>query len=98
MSSLHRIRLLGRELQVRSGASGDMVREVETYVNAKLAEAEAMVKSGDSQIVAILTLMNIAEDYLTMLKEHEACRQSEVERVSRLLQLIDGADTLSSRV
>jgi cell division protein ZapA len=90
--------LLGRELQVKSGASGDLVREVETYVSAKLAEAEAMVKSGDSQIVAILTLMNIAEDYLTMLKEHEACRQSEVERVSRLLQMIDGADTLSSRV
>lgn len=98
MSSLHRIRLLGRELQVKSGASGDLVREVETYVSAKLAEAEAMVKSGDSQIVAILTLMNIAEDYLTMLKEHEACRQSGVERMSRLLQLIDGADERSSRV
>jgi len=98
LSSLHRIRLLGRELQVKSGASGDLVREVETYVSAKLAEAEAMVKSGDSQIVAILTLMNIAEDYLTMLKEHEACRQSGVERMSRLLQLIDGADERSSRV
>jgi cell division protein ZapA len=90
--------LLGRELQVKSGASGDLVREVETYVSAKLAEAEAMVKSGDSQIVAILTLMNIAEDYLTMLNEHEACRQSGAERMSRLLQLIDGADERSSRV
>lgn len=98
MSSLHHIRLLGRELQVRSRASSELVREVETYVNAKLAEVEAMLRSGDSQLVAILTLMNIAEDYLTMLREHEVCRQSVVERMSRMLQLLDEANAPSSRV
>lgn len=92
LNSSHRIRVLGRELQVRSGASGEVVQEVETYVNEKLAEVEAAVKSGDSQIVAILTLMNIAEEYLILVREHEACRQFGAERMSRLLRLLDEAD------
>ena len=81
--------MLGRELQVRSTASAESVREVEAFVNEKLAEVAAAVKTTDSQIVAILTLMNIAESYLALARENALSRQQGRERISRLLHQLE---------
>ncbi len=89
MSSLHRVRLLGRELQVKSLASAETVQEVEAFVNEKLAEVASSVRTGDSQIIAILALMNIAEAYLALAKENESSRQEGRERVVRLIRRLD---------
>ncbi len=88
LSAPHRIRILGRELQVRSSASPETVREVEAFVNGKLAEVASAVSSADSQVVAILALMNIAEAYLAQAREVETCRQVCREGVPRLLKRI----------
>ncbi len=89
VSSLHRIRVLGRELQVRSSAHPEQVREIEGLVNRKLAEVAASIKGSDSQLVAILTLMNIAEEYLSLVKGKEASRQCEAERLNALLRKLE---------
>ncbi len=88
MSASHRIRILGRELQVKSSASAEAVREVEAFVNGKLAEISSSVSSADSQVVAILAIMNIAEAYLAQAREIETCRQVCREGVPRLLKRI----------
>jgi len=80
---------LGRELQVRSLASAESVREVEAFVNEKLAEVAASVKTTDSQIITILTLMNIAESYLALVRESEEHRKQGSERISRLLNKLE---------
>lgn len=90
MSSVHRIRVLGRELQVRSTALPETVQDIEKFVNGKLSEVAASVTGGDSQVVTILTLMTIAEAYLSLLGEQESLRQHGVERVTRLLQKLEG--------
>lgn len=74
---------------MKSQAPPDSVLEVEAFVNGKLAEVAASVKGGDSQVVAILTLMNISEAYLSLAREHESYRQNGKERVSRLLKQIE---------
>jgi cell division protein ZapA (FtsZ GTPase activity inhibitor) len=89
LNSSHRVRVLGRELQVRSEAPAEAVQEVEAFVNGKLAEVAASVKTADSQIVAILTLMNIAEAYLALTRENEFFRQQGNEKISRLLQRLE---------
>ena len=81
--------MLGRELQVRSMASAESVREVEAFVNEKLAEVATSVKTTDSQIIAILTLMNIAESYLALARENDAYRKQGSERISRLLYKLE---------
>jgi cell division protein ZapA len=81
--------VLGRELQVRSQASADSVREVEAFVNKKLAEVAASVITSDSQIIAILTLMNIAESYLALAMENDAYRKQGSERISRILYKLE---------
>ncbi len=89
MRSSHRISVLGRELQVRSTALPETVQEIEAFVNGKLSEVAASMKGGDSQVVAILTLMTIAEAYLSLLKEHEAVHRHEVEKVNGLIRKLD---------
>lgn len=93
MSVSHRISVLGKELQVKSSASLEAVREVEAFVNGKVSEVAASVKGVDSQVVAILTLMNIAEAYLALARESAQHRQTDQDRVHRLLQKIDGRTT-----
>jgi cell division protein ZapA len=89
LNSSHRVRVLGRELQVRSMASAESVREVEAFVNEKLADVAASVNTSDSQIIAILTLMNIAESYLALARENDAYRKQGSERISRLLYKLE---------
>jgi cell division protein ZapA len=87
--STHSIRVLGRELQVKSASSPEHVAQVEALVNEKLAEAGTATSGGDSQIVAILALMNIAESYLALQRECEQERRTNRERISGLLGRLD---------
>ena len=85
MNSSHRVRVLGRELQVRSTATTESVREIERFVNEKLKEVAASVNTTDPEIIAILALMNISESYLALARENDVCRQQGSERISRIL-------------
>jgi cell division protein ZapA len=85
LNSSHRVRVLGRELQVRSTAPAESVREIERFVNEKLKEVAAAVNTNDPQIIAILALMNISESYLALARENDVSRQQGSERISRIL-------------
>ena len=89
MISTHIIRVLGRELPVKSTSSPEHVARVESLVNEKLAEAGAAISGGDSQIVSILAMMNIAEAYLALKSECEAERRTNRERVAGLLERLN---------
>ncbi len=89
MISTHGIRVLGRDLQVKSASPPEHVAQVETLVNEKLAEAEAAVSGGDHQVVVILALMNLAEAYLGAQKELAEERRACSERTVRLIQRLD---------
>ncbi len=91
MKSSHRIKVLGKEITVRSTASPEQVRKIESLVNAKLAEAQASVPVGDPQIPIILALMNLAEGYLSLSQEMEERKRLERDAVSRLGKRIDSA-------
>jgi cell division protein ZapA len=91
VSSLHRVKVFGREVQVRSSASAEDVREVESYVNNTITQVQTSMKTTDFQILAILTILNIAESYLLQSRE---CAQQEHftrEKISRLSRHIDEA-------
>jgi len=85
LNSSHRVRVLGKELHVRSTSPVESVREIERFVNEKLEEVAAAVNTTDPQIIAILALMNISESYLALARENDASRQQGSERISRML-------------
>lgn len=91
MRAAHRIRVLGREIQVRSSSSVEAVQEVEAFVNRKLAEVAVSIPNADQQLVTILTLLNISESYLALSKTGKAVEDIQPVAVSRILQKIDKA-------
>jgi cell division protein ZapA len=90
LSTVHRIRVLGRELQVRSTTTLESVLEAESYVNERVAEVAASVTGGDSQVVAILALMTLAEEQLSSVRKLDADRRIDTERFNRLLAKLEG--------
>jgi len=86
----HGIRVLGRELQVKSVAAPEHVARVEALVNEKLAEAEASVNGADSQIAVIITMMNLAEACLAAQKELDEERLGNRARLSGLIERLEG--------
>ncbi|WP_224985148.1 cell division protein ZapA [Geomonas agri] len=89
MIATHSIRVLGRELQVKSVATPEHVAQVEALVNEKLAEAEAKVSGGDTQLVVILALMNLAEACLDARKQLAEEQRTCTERVAGLIERLD---------
>jgi cell division protein ZapA (FtsZ GTPase activity inhibitor) len=91
LSPLHRIKVLGRELQVRSTAAPERVRQIEEYVLGRVEEIEASSKSKDPLVVAILALLNVTESYLDLSSEYAKCSTEDNERLYRLLKSIEEA-------
>lgn len=91
MKAVHRIRVMGREIQVRSNSSAAAVQEVESYVNQKLGDVAASLPHADQQLVALLTLLNVAEAYLASRCQSGAGESSDRESVERILHRIDQA-------
>lgn len=89
MNYTHCIKVFGREIQVKSTANSETVKEVEAFVNDKISTVAASVKGGDSQVVAILAMMNIAETYLTLVKNCESSSRASDEKIEKLVRLID---------
>ncbi len=88
MKGSHCIRILGRELQVRSSATPESVQEIEAFVNEAVERVESRVKGGDRLGVAILTLMTMAEEYLALAKKHERST-GDTDQVVQLIRTID---------
>ncbi|MRR57131.1 MAG: cell division protein ZapA [Deltaproteobacteria bacterium] len=89
MNSLHRVKVLGREVQVRTTASPEQVREIESFVNSTITELQASTNTADPQVIAILALLNLAESFLQQSRENHRLNRILRERLSRLMLHID---------
>jgi cell division protein ZapA len=89
VNSLHRVKVLGREVQVRTTASPEQVREIESFVNNRITELQASSKTVDPQVIAILALLNLAESFLQQSRENHRLNRILRERLSRLMLHID---------
>jgi cell division protein ZapA (FtsZ GTPase activity inhibitor) len=59
-----------REISVRTSASAAKVQQIEAFVNTRLQEIGAALKSGDAQLVLTLALLNTTEELLDLQKAH----------------------------
>jgi len=91
LNSLHRVKVLGREVQVRSTAAPEQVREVEALVNDSIDELRDSMNTQDSQLVAILALLNLGESVILQARETARTELLVRERVSCLINRIEEA-------
>jgi cell division protein ZapA len=90
MKTSHIVRVLGREISVRSSASAERVQAVETFVTARLQEIGSALKSGDAQLVLTLALLNTAEEMLNLRDEKESDHAVE-DRVRGIIERLETA-------
>ena len=66
MKTSHRIRILDREIQVKSSSSVASVREIEEYLQERAAEVALSLPNADQHLIALLVLLNTTESYLAL--------------------------------
>lgn len=85
MKTAHSVRVLGRDISVRSSAPAEKVQAVETFVNDRLQQIGSALKSGDAQLVLSLALLNTAEEMLELRGAKEADNALD-SRVSEIIE------------
>ncbi|NVN88973.1 MAG: cell division protein ZapA [Desulfuromonadales bacterium] len=90
MKTSHSVSVLGREISVRSSASAAKVQQIETFVNTRLQEIGAALKSGDAQLVLTLALLNTTEELFDLQKMLEEDASLEV-RLRGMLDKLESA-------
>lgn len=94
MSHSVRVRVQGREYNLRSQQGQDEVQKVADFVEGQLAEI-TRVASVDSQDALALTLLNLAGKYLSLKESLDSGGPEQEVRLERLLQqLEDGLQAL----
>ena len=93
MKKAHDIRLLGQKITIKTDVEDpDLVDEVVALVNRKLRYVESRAKIQSPQQVAILALLELAEDYLqakrkTIDFKHQV--GAKTQRLRGLLGLVE---------
>jgi len=90
LKTAHSVRVLGREISVRSSAPTEKVQAVETFVNDRLQEIGSALKSGDAQLVLTLALLNTAEEMLDLRDAKEAENALD-DRLRGIIQRLETA-------
>lgn len=90
MKTTHLVTVLGREISVRSSASPAKVQAVESFMNTRLREIGAALKSGDAQLVLMLALLNTTEELLDLRRELAADASFD-ERLRGMLERLETA-------
>ena len=90
MNSNIQISILGREYSFRSQESEDQVQRVVRFVEEKLAEMGAGT-SVDTRDLTVLTLLNLAGQYLQLLDQKEQGLESQDSRLQSLVAHLERA-------
>lgn len=88
MKITHSVRILGREISVRSSAPAEKVQAVESFINNKLQEIGSALKSGDAQLVLTLALLNTSEELLELRAAHQ-CDTSLDDRLKGIISKLE---------
>jgi cell division protein ZapA (FtsZ GTPase activity inhibitor) len=78
-----KVRLLGKEFAIKTPLQEEQVRRVESYVADRLNHFSVGTGSGDTLLVASLTLMHLADECLALSAqlESESDLQNRIERI-----------------
>lgn len=90
MKKNYHIKILGQEFTVLSDSGDEHVESVMAYVNNKVMELESKVPNASTLNIAILTALNIADEYIKLFRGNKEEVYNQIDRqVQNLINLID---------
>lgn len=90
MNSNVQINILGREYSLRSQESVDQVHRVVGFIEERLAET-ASGRSVDTRDLTVLTLLNLAGQYLQLLDQQNQGKETSDNRLQQLVEYLERA-------
>ena len=84
-----RVRVLGKELALRTPLAETEVRRVEQYVAERIHRFSGGAGSVDTLLVAAMALMQLAEECLALKEESRILCTGCDERLSRIVDQLD---------
>jgi len=90
MKKNYYIKILGQEFTVLSDSGDEHVESVMGYVNRKVMELESKAPNTSTLNIAILTALNIADEYMKLFEGNKEEVYNQIDRqVQNLINLID---------
>lgn len=90
MKKDYHIKILGQEFTVLSDSGDEHVKSVMEYINNKVMELENKSPNTNTLNVAILVALNIADEYMKLLKGNKEEIYNQIDRQAQnLINLID---------
>lgn len=83
------IKLMNQKFNLKTDSDETYVQRVSDYVNNKIFDVQEKTRSVSSLNVALLTALNIADDYFKMKGKKKDHRQEAKQKVQELIHLID---------
>jgi len=84
-----KVRIYGAEYLIRGQADVDYMQSVVDYVNNKMLEVDQNIRVDSSLKVAILAMLNIADELFRDRAEKEKLRDDLEKKMKQLNELID---------
>lgn len=81
-----KIKFLGREYNIKSDKDEAYIQRLYQYIEEKAQDALSSTSAVSSMDVAVLTLLNVADDYLTL---RDNFNQAFESRLQRMIDSID---------
>ncbi len=90
--NISKVEIMGREYTVRSDEGEEWIAQIAAYVNSKIREVSENTKTISTLNIAILTALNIANDYFKLSEAQKQFKQKFESSSSRLVRLIDSQE------
>ncbi len=95
MNSNVNLKILGREYSLRSQESEQQTHRVVKFVEERLAET-ASGRSVDTRDLTVLTLLNLAGQYLQLLDQKKQVGEDQDKRLQQLVDQLENTTTDNS--
>lgn len=83
------VSIMGQKFMIRSDSDEDYVTKVAGYVDGKISEVLSSTKSVASVQVALLTAMNIADEFFKFRNGKEQILNKVENKIKDMVELID---------
>lgn len=83
------VRVLGQRVVLKSAAAPEMVREAVELAQMKIKDAEGRAKGQAAHLVAVMALLDMAEEYVKARGRAAEQRKRFTEKSTQLLKMID---------
>jgi len=90
LNSTVQLKILGREYRLRSQESTEQMHRVVKFVEARLSETAAG-QSVDTGDVTVLTLLNLAGQYLQLQEQQMSMAESQERRLREIAAQLESA-------